>query len=57
MQKVCKYCGDKFKVPQETIELLEEGYINHSDISDICDECSEEGPADYSDYSDADPGL
>jgi hypothetical protein len=57
MQKVCKYCGDKFKVPQDTIELLEEGYISHSDISDLCDECSEDSPADYTDYSDADPGL
>lgn len=57
MKKNCRLCGEKFTIPQETVDLLEEGYINPSDIDDVCDDCMNDQPIDYTDFSDADPGL
>ena len=58
MKAKCKICGESFLLPQDTVEMIEEGFLSISDI-DICDECAEDMnlPLEPDEYSDADPGL
>lgn len=55
----CCHCGDDFKPHQDTIDLLEEGFISRDSI-DTCEECgrdilSNDNLPEL--YSDADSGL
>jgi hypothetical protein len=56
----CIHCGEYFFPDEETLQLMNEGYISSSDVN-TCDECWEmlnHTPDDIMDmFSDADPGL
>jgi hypothetical protein len=56
----CIHCGEYFFPDEETLQLMNEGYISTSDVN-TCDECWEilnQPPDDIMDmFSDADPGL
>ena len=53
----CRHCGDEFSVSKETLELLEEGYINFPDECDHCVDMVNNSREEIDTFSDADPGL
>ena len=56
----CRHCGEYFCPCDETLDLIEEGYID-SDSCNICDDCNDLIQLSEYDYyetfSDADPVL
>jgi hypothetical protein len=56
----CRICGDFFCPNDDTLDLIEEGYIDAA-TSNLCDDCSDLIQLSEYDYyetfSDADPGL
>jgi hypothetical protein len=59
MEILCRHCGTWFFPGEETLDMIEGGYID-SDSCNICDECSDLiylAEFDFEQFSDADPGL
>jgi len=53
----CRHCGEVFTVSNETLELLEEGYITIPEECDDCLDLSNNSQEEIYSFSDADPGL
>jgi len=56
----CRHCGEEFRVDEETMDLIENGYVGPPDTCGDCGgEDSSYGPTGHGDtcMSDADPGL
>lgn len=60
MNILCRYCGTWFAPCDDTLDLIEEGYID-SDSCNICDDCNDFIQLSEYDFyetiSDSDPGL
>ncbi len=59
MEIRCRHCGEFFCPCDETLDLIEEGYVDSASCN-ICDDCWDLQnfcEYDYEQFSDADPGL
>jgi len=60
MEIRCRHCGEYFCPSDDTLDLIQEGYID-SDSCNICDDCWDLTQLTEYDYyetfSDGDPGL
>lgn len=53
----CKHCGETFQADKETVELIENGWIQPQEV-EFCQDCDpDQLHAEETELSDADTGL